>query len=69
MDTEVKIGNIVQLKSGGPWMTVVGEPDEKSLVKCRWFRKINGEWSESTNEYFHIGALRGKPENSLSKNE
>lgn len=41
---EIKPGDVVQLKSGGPTMTVVGfdlgmpgQPPDKSNVRCVWF--------------------------------
>ena len=35
---ELKVGMIVQLKSGGPQMTVVKvEPRFESSIFCRWF--------------------------------
>jgi len=36
--TNLKVGDIVQLKSGGPEMTVQTVPTEKGTVyKCQWF--------------------------------
>jgi uncharacterized protein YodC (DUF2158 family) len=33
-----KTGDVVQLKSGGPWMTVRGyEPTDSDEVLCEWF--------------------------------
>lgn len=42
----IKAGSVVQLKSGGPWMTV-GEVDGKGAEReaaCIWHPKVNGEW-------------------------
>lgn len=45
-----KTGDVVQLKSGGPWMTVVGVEDGE--VSCTWFDKDNllksNEFDEET---------------------
>lgn len=39
MEGQFKVGDVVQLKSGGPKMTVVGTEIEgaKVLVTCQWF--------------------------------
>lgn len=36
---EFKLGDIVELKSGGPAMTIIGLPSEKlgSLIQIAWF--------------------------------
>lgn len=34
---EFEIGDVVQLKSGGPKMTVKFSPPEKGEVLCQWF--------------------------------
>ena len=44
---EFKIGDVVQLKSGGPYMTVVSL-NENSMthtgqIKCQWFEKNRPE--------------------------
>lgn len=44
----LKIGDVVRLKSGGPWMTVTGEPtsddvlsaDEVGTADCSWFEEF-----------------------------
>ena len=36
MVKEVKVGDLVQLKSGGPRMTV-DQIDSDGCVKCKWF--------------------------------
>lgn len=33
----LEIGDVVQLKSGGPQMTVEGVSSDKSRVSCIWF--------------------------------
>jgi len=40
MDT-VKVGSVVQLKSGGPYMTVLEISDDK--LKCIWFTNNENE--------------------------
>ena len=34
---EIKVGDVVQLKSGGPNMTVVDVYEEDRQAKCVWF--------------------------------
>jgi uncharacterized protein YodC (DUF2158 family) len=34
---DIKIGDVVMLKSGGPKMTVEYIPDGSIIVKCVWF--------------------------------
>ena len=34
---KINIGDIIQLKSGGPVMTVIQFDAEASLVTCNWF--------------------------------
>ena len=34
---EFQIGDVVQLKSGGPWMVVTRKRDEEAAVYCEWF--------------------------------
>ena len=40
MTDQIKVGDVVQLKSGGPKMTVASI-DEKGRAWCSWF--VNGE--------------------------
>jgi len=40
MAREFKPGDVVRLKSGGPWMTVIGDslpPTNETEVVCVWF--------------------------------
>ena len=41
--TEMKIGDVVQLKSGSPQMTIVEiiEEEDKILARCEWFAEGN----------------------------
>jgi uncharacterized protein YodC (DUF2158 family) len=46
MDMAFKVGDVVQLKSGGPLMTVTGfgaGGDGKQRVNCTWFDKDENE--------------------------
>ncbi len=43
-------GDIVQLRSGGPFMTVLGQEQGRSYLECAWF------WSgryQTNKFYFH----------------
>lgn len=41
MAEQIKVGDVIQLKSGGPLMTVnaVGDSSGKPTVWCTWFDK------------------------------
>lgn len=41
MADEIKEGDIVQLKSGGPHMTVQEVDDKSNEAFCRWFDSTN----------------------------
>ncbi|MBA7545135.1 hypothetical protein ES705_37498 [subsurface metagenome] len=51
---EFKIGDTVQLKSGGPSMTIV-HSDGKGLLKCSWFTQDDDEVREGI---FPLGSLK-----------
>ncbi len=36
MSDELKLGDVVELKSGGPKMTV-NSPESEKAVECKWF--------------------------------
>ena len=57
---EIKVGTIVQLKSGSPLMTVVLVRDNEQVV-CKWF-----EQNKSNEETFPKAALDSYHENSGS---
>ncbi|MBX6965981.1 DUF2158 domain-containing protein [Alcaligenes faecalis] len=42
-----KVGDVVQLKSGGPEMTVIDKSQEGSDVKCMWFVTDNRARTQS----------------------
>ena len=57
-----KVGDTVQLKSGGPLMTVVGEGrdgNDNPRVRCTWFDKSqnekNGAYPEDALEVYREG--------------
>ncbi len=50
---EIKPGDIVMLKSGGPLMTVVEIENDKS-ARCVWFPKGAGEKLIGDNFMLHI---------------
>lgn len=48
---DIKPGDVVKLKSGGPEMTVTGEKDQfgfqdKNAINCQWFAddKLKSAW-------------------------
>ena len=53
MDEQFKIGDVVQLKSGGPSMTVSGKSGEQ--LACQWY--TGAEYGYSTS-YFAPETLR-----------
>ncbi len=54
--SDIVIGDVVQLKSGGPYMTVT-EIDSDSDAHCVWF--INDE--QQHQNYFNVAALKKVP--------
>lgn len=46
------IGQTVRLKSGGPLMTVMSEPDRVNMVACTWFVQ-----SDVKGHVFNVAAL------------
>lgn len=52
-----KIGDVVQLKSGGPLMTVSNPGNEGSTMTCEWFTKDG----ESRADKFHPATLVNRP--------
>ncbi len=42
-----KVGDVVQLKSGGPEMTVIDKSQEGGNVKCMWFMVDNRARTQS----------------------
>jgi uncharacterized protein YodC (DUF2158 family) len=42
---QLREGDVVRLKSGGPAMTIVGYEEDKG-VKCKWFdgNKVQEDW-------------------------
>ena len=55
---EIKVGDLVMLKSGGPVMTVVSVKDEKCF--CEWFNTETSIFVEKAN--FPMPALVKKPD-------
>lgn len=50
MEIEIKPGNVVQLKSGGPLMTVrwAGEEYGEPSICCDWFIQDRAPWKKET---------------------
>ena len=57
MADEIKVGDVVKLKSGGPPMTVEGVGATGGL-NCAWF-----DGADRKEGYFAAGALEHKPSN------
>jgi uncharacterized protein YodC (DUF2158 family) len=59
MPNEIKEGSVVQLKSGGPPMTVRWVSDELGTMSanCDWFIQDKAPWKKD-NETFPISSLR-----------
>jgi len=51
---KLKIGDRVQLKSGGPIMTV-NNVEENGQIYCQWFA---GEYDKAREGYFPSGSLQ-----------
>lgn len=66
----LKIGDVVQLKSGGPWMTVENGNYEsnENKVKCYWFNRIGDQYEICFN-WFYPDMLKGKLENLFDNKE
>jgi len=59
---EIKKGDVVELKSGGPHMTVEIPRDDVGLVACSWFNK-----GEHCSQSFVPEALRVVPDNEQGR--
>ncbi|NTJ66019.1 DUF2158 domain-containing protein [Agrobacterium rhizogenes] len=61
MNNEIKAGSVVQLKSGGPKMTVAetGEYgyDGYQSAKCHWFIQDKAPWKKE-EAYFPLTSLK-----------
>ncbi len=57
-----KVGDLVELKSGGPPMTVEHEADAQGLIYCTWFAGKKAEWKR-----FNPDALKPYKEESEKK--
>ncbi|MFZ7157744.1 YodC family protein [Avibacterium gallinarum] len=55
---EIKVGTVVQLKSGGPLMTVISDKEDEKIL-CKWF-----DHNKSNEEAFPKEALDIYQENS-----
>jgi uncharacterized protein YodC (DUF2158 family) len=53
MTAEIRPGNVVQLKSGGPLMTVrwIGESYGEPTVCCDWFVQDKPPWKKETDTF------------------
>lgn len=58
MKEEIKAGDIVYLKSGGPKMTVGAIDEGREIAECTWFQKNLVE-----NESFYVATLTKKDPN------
>jgi uncharacterized protein YodC (DUF2158 family) len=53
MSTDIRPGNVVQLKSGGPTMTVrwIGDEYGEIVVACDWFIQDKAPWKKETGTF------------------
>ena len=53
MNEDIKAGNVVQLKSGGPAMTVrwIGDEYDEAVVVCDWFIQDKAPWKKETGSF------------------
>lgn len=56
---DFQVGDIVELKSGGPYMTVVGHAGGGSVI-CEWFNNEDGKQTPARH-VFPPQALKKKP--------
>ncbi len=54
LSKDIKVGDVVKLKSGGSAMTVIAPP-KKDVVLCRWWSVIKEGYSQ---DRFPIQAIR-----------
>ena len=53
---ELKIGDVVQLKSGGPTMTIKSIDKSGGSIHCQWF--AGDKFDKLENDYFSPGSLQ-----------
>lgn len=61
MQKEFKVGDVVELRSGGPLMTVVATGDNQ--IRCCWFGTdpAGSHYPHATFDTFPSDALKEKP--------
>ena len=63
---DFQLGDTVQLKSGGPWMTIdhIGpqrEGSDQNAALCSWFITVKGK-QERKNDWFELHSIKkGNP--------
>lgn len=57
MEAKIQVGDVVQLKSGGPRMTVQHVGNEGS-ARCAWFGDYRGETEKISEAHFAVAALQ-----------
>jgi uncharacterized protein YodC (DUF2158 family) len=59
MSTEIKPGSVVQLKSGGPMMTVnwINEEEGTVYASCDWFIEDKAPWKKESAT-FRVTSLK-----------
>lgn len=65
IESKLKTGDVVKLKSGGPTMTVSSATDEK--IECAWF--VDGTVQHSSFTPDTLKSFRGKNVNKLTKQD
>jgi uncharacterized protein YodC (DUF2158 family) len=61
-DQELKVGDVVKLRSGGPWMTIVKINEGPYPLDCRWFFQ-----HPETNSYIGEIQCSSFPASALTK--
>jgi len=61
-ETQLKVGDVVQLKSGGPKMTVESDESAGAKVSCVWFANTAHGPDVVTRDVFESPCLKKKAE-------
>ena len=62
---ELKVGDVVQLKSGGPKMTIADTKPNPAGILCTWFDKAEVKSSRFPPQ--SLGPIKSSPEKSVAR--